>query len=207
MEPTYLPSGHLETLYELLDFPDLDVAVGGGLLVRHRCGCAWGRVVATLRRVGARDAENLIAATRALVRPKVDVEDDDDDNDEGEWSRKCGPRRRRGIGSCHRFLSVKITVGELSVVRKYRTDPVHTGLCQPRRNVVDIAIHSGAVARSVRSFSFFLVFSFSFSLTLGVARAGIKRSSLSTRRTATFARGYYTIYLPSSHSLQRIVTV
>lgn len=98
--PTYLPSGHLEALYELLDLPDLDVAVGGGLLVRHRCGCAWGRVVATLRRVGARDAKNLITATRALVRPKVDVDEDDDDDD-GERSRKCGPRRRRGgIGPC-----------------------------------------------------------------------------------------------------------
>lgn len=90
---------------------------------------------------------------------------------------------------------MKITVGELSVVTKYRTDPVHTGLCQPRRNVVDIAIHSGAAARSVRSLSFFLSFSFSFSLTLDVARAGIKRSSLSTRRAAAFARGYYTLRL------------
>lgn len=64
--PTYLPPGHLEALYELLDLPDLDVAVGGGLLVRHRCGRAWGRVVAALRRAACPRYRELNSLPRAL---------------------------------------------------------------------------------------------------------------------------------------------
>lgn len=50
------------------------------------------------------------------------------------------------------------------------------------------------------SFSLFHSFYLSFPLTLGVARAGIKRSVLSTRRAATFAHG---CYIPHSLSGDR----
>lgn len=100
LAPTYLPSGHLEALYELFDLPDLDIAVGGGLLVRHRCWCAWGRVVAALQRARC---WGFIAVAHTLARSWDDVDgDDDDDGDEqARW-----PARRRSRG--HRVRRVSL---------------------------------------------------------------------------------------------------
>lgn len=143
--PTYLPPSHFEALYELLDLPDLDIAVGGGLLVRHRW-CAWGRVVAVL--YGRCSSEEIYRCrARSLARRG------DDDGDDGVWHEsRVTPRVDAGLYeflSISTFLSLSVclsfpisvcvkTLGINDMSRSYRTDPVRTGLCQ-RKNVVDIA--------------------------------------------------------------------